>query len=132
MTISINYRKNCVANNASPTFIHFRFGSHIKCININKHFRMMYFNTSHYLLPTCHFFPMYFLRGEVTWFGHLMQMHIGRLSLELFLAISSLRWPRGRLRTHQRDYICRNTMESPTVSSNPWSGKHKSWLLCSF
>ena len=44
-------------------------------------------------------------RGQLRWFGHLIRMPPGRLPLEVFRARPTGKRPRGRPRTHWRDYI---------------------------
>ena len=44
-------------------------------------------------------------RSQLRWFGHLVRMPPGRLPGEVFRAYPPRRRPRGRPRTHLRDYI---------------------------
>ncbi|KAK3512205.1 hypothetical protein QTP70_000467 [Hemibagrus guttatus] len=50
-------------------------------------------------------------RGQLRWLGHLFRMPPGRLPGEVFWACPTRKRPRGRPRTHWRDYVFRLAWE---------------------
>ncbi|KAK3565485.1 hypothetical protein QTP86_010744 [Hemibagrus guttatus] len=50
-------------------------------------------------------------RGQLRWLGHLFRMPSGRLPEEVFRACPTGKSPRGRPRTHWRDYVSRLAWE---------------------
>ncbi|KAK3517712.1 hypothetical protein QTP70_016085 [Hemibagrus guttatus] len=50
-------------------------------------------------------------KGQLRWLGHLFRMPPGRLSGEVFRACPTRKRPRGRHRTHWRDYVLRLAWE---------------------
>jgi len=55
-------------------------------------------------------------RSQLRWFGHLIKMPPERRPLEVFRAHPTWRRPRGRPRTHWRDYISRLAWERLGIS----------------
>ncbi|KAK3534690.1 hypothetical protein QTP86_020345 [Hemibagrus guttatus] len=69
-------------------------------------------------------------RGQLRWLGHLFQMPPGHLSGEVFRACPSRKRPRGRPRTHWRDYVSRLTWEClgiPPEELEEVSGEREVW-----
>jgi len=57
-------------------------------------------------------------RSQLRWFGHLIRMPPGRLSLEVFQARPTGRRPRGRPKTRWRDFISRLAWERLGIPQN--------------
>jgi len=69
-------------------------------------------------------------RSQLRWFGHLIRMPSGRLPLEVFRARPTGRRPRGRPRTHWRDYISRLAWERlgiPQEELESVAGEKEAW-----
>ncbi|KAK3550423.1 hypothetical protein QTP86_025157 [Hemibagrus guttatus] len=72
-------------------------------------------------------------RGQLRWLGHLFQMHPGRLPGEVFRACPTGKRPRGRPRTHWRDYVSRLAWERlgvPPEELEEVSEEREVWVCC--
>ena len=70
------------------------------------------------------------LRSQMRWFGHLVRVPPGRIPGEVFRARPTGRRPRGRPKTHWRDYVSRLALErfrTPLEELDEVAGEREVW-----